>query len=151
MHRMTLKFSIFKDQSWDIIFGWWIISWVPACPEKLGRNLLDRVYGGTLGETFAEINRLGGGTTGIDIKTNAMSKSIFNVIFRAPEPISSENLKPDENRNTTSSVGTKLKNVMGTIDANLGLWYSILFVSDSCNIIRDFKNSLQQEQVVKWE
>lgn len=80
---------------------------------------------------------LAGDVIRIDSATKRLLKSIINIMLHTRTPLIVEYLKADMKREMTINVVLKLKNCTNHLHKELRLKSIFVFMSDSCNAMRD--------------
>lgn len=149
MHATATPFKFFEHHLWISFFSS-VSKWNTPNPEKIGGELLDKVYGDVMSKVLAEVCSAGGGTLSIDGATDNLAKSKSNVILHTPIPFFIEYMRSDLKRETTPNVVKKLEDTIKRLHEKVGMKCISSFVSDSCNGMRDVRKTLQEKNLVRW-
>lgn len=80
-------------------------------------------------------------TMGIYGASKVLSKSISNVILQKPLPLFVEDVRSELNRDTTTNLSMKAKDILNRLNDMIGVKADIFF-SDICNGMKDVRRSL---------
>lgn len=97
----------------------------------IGGAFLDEAYNRRMARALQILQNSRGATVGIDGASNALSKSISNVIIHTTITVFDEYVSSDLHRKTTPNVVAKVKDTVNRVSDLVG-YSPDSFVSDNC-------------------
>ncbi|KAF4145216.1 hypothetical protein GN958_ATG05570 [Phytophthora infestans] len=150
MHESGAEFGMFDHTAWKNFFDLLHLPWSPPSSSELSTTLLSSCYNDVMLDVARALRESPAVTLGVDGATNVLSRSLSNVIAHDPRPWFVEYLRADLKKESEPEVTKKVEESITRMHTYLDRPVVFAFVSDSCNLMRAVRKSLQDHNSVAF-